>query len=160
MKKLFILMMLAGAVAATQSTSAQVHINVNIGNQPQWGPHGYSYERARYYYLPEINAYYDVRNGTYIYQNRRSWVTTRTLPLQYRNVNLYNTYKVVINDRNPWRYNAMHQNRYNRYRNDHSQVSIRDYAYRNSNNQRDKNGYRDDHRNRDYARDRNDRGRH
>ncbi|SDD68454.1 hypothetical protein [Niabella drilacis] len=160
MKKLFILMMLAGGMAATQPISAQVHISVNIGNQPQWGPYGYNYNQARYYYLPEINVYYDVYNKTYIYQDRRSWVTTRSLPRQYGNVNLYNTYKVVINNRNPWRDNAVHQNRYSRYRNDHTQVSIRDYAYRNNNNRKDKNSYRNDPHNRDYAHDRDNRRRY
>ena len=156
MKKLFILMMLAGGVAATQPISAQVNINVNIGSQPQWGPYGYN--QARYYYLPEINVYYDVYNKTYTYQDRRSWITTRTLPRQDGNINLYNTYKVVLNNNTPWRDNAVHQNRYNRYRTDHTQVSIRDYAYRS--NKRDKNAYGNDHRNRDYAHGRNDRGRH
>ncbi|WP_018628249.1 hypothetical protein [Niabella aurantiaca] len=149
-------MMLAGGMAATQPISAQVNIRVNIGTQPQWGPYGYN--QARYYYLPEINVYYDVYNRTYIYQDRRSWVTTRNLPRQYGNINLYNTYKVVINDKNPWRDNTVHQNRYNRYRNNHTQVSIRDYAYRG--NKREKNVYENDRRNRNYAQDRSNKRRY
>ncbi len=150
MKKLFIVMMLVSGMAAVQSANAQVNINVNIGNQPQWGPHGYN--QVRYYYLPEINAYYDVYNRTYIYQDRRSWVTVRQLPRQFANINLYNTYKVVINTPNPWRDNIAHRNRYDRYRYDHTQVSIRDYAYRS--NKRDKGTYDRVNRNRDYAHDR------
>ncbi|MCF3107928.1 hypothetical protein LL912_03970 [Niabella sp. CC-SYL272] len=156
MKKLFIVMMLVSGMAAVQPAGAQVHINVNIGNQPQWGPYGYN--QARYYYLPEINAYYDVYNRTYIYQDRRSWVTTRQLPRRFANINLYNTYKVVINTTDPWRDNRFHRNRYDRYRYDHTQVSIRDYAYRND--KRDKNVYRNNHGNRNYAHSRNDRGRY
>lgn len=147
MKRLLFLAMLAIGMAAVYPANAQVNIRINIGNQPQWGPYGYN--QARYYYLPEMNVYYDIANRTYIYQERRSWVTSRILPRQYGSINLYNTYKVVMNNNTPWRDNAAHQNRYTRYRNNHTQVSIRDYAYRN--NKRDKSAYENDRRNRDYA---------
>ncbi|MBZ4191770.1 hypothetical protein [Niabella beijingensis] len=151
MKKVFFLFALVAGLATAQLAQAQVNVNINIGSQPQWGPYGYN--QARYYYLPEINVYYDIYNKTYVYQNRRSWVTTRTLPRQYRNVNLYNTYKVVLNSNTPWRNNSTHIRQYNRYGQDRTQVSIRDYAYRN--NRRSEVTERRNDRSRDYANSRN-----
>jgi hypothetical protein len=38
---------------------SQVSVNVNIGSPPLWGPSGYS--NIDYYYLPDVQAYYDIR---------------------------------------------------------------------------------------------------
>jgi len=40
------------------SAKAQISVHVNLGIPPQWGPEGYS--DVRYYYLPDVEAYYDV----------------------------------------------------------------------------------------------------
>lgn len=150
MKKVLYLAAVVLGMAFHQMTNAQVNISINIGNQPQWGPYGYN--TARYYYLPELNMYYDIQNRKYIYQERRAWVTSRTLPYQYRNFNLYNTYKVVVNTTKPWNSNTVHQRAYARYKNDRSQVSIRDYQVRN-NRSNDRRVVTPNHnsRNRDYV---------
>ena len=75
---------------------AQVSVNVNIGSPPAWGPVGYS--SVDYYYLPDIQAYYDIRATQFIYFGGGKWIRSRNLPNQYRNYNLYNGYKVVLND--------------------------------------------------------------
>lgn len=75
---------------------AQVSIQVNIGNPPSWGPAGYS--NVDFYYLPDIEAYYDIRAGQFIYFNFGQWTRSRYLPRQYRNYNLYSGYKVILND--------------------------------------------------------------
>ena len=75
---------------------AQVSVNVNIGTPPAWGPAGY--DDVRYYYLPDIETYYDVNASDYVYINDGKWVRTRSLPTRYRNYNLYNEYKVVLTD--------------------------------------------------------------
>lgn len=139
MKKLFSLAAVITVLAISQVAGAQVNVHINIGSQPQWGPSGYNY--ARYYYLPEINAYYDITNRTYIIYNRRRWVTVRNLPRQYRNFDLYRTYKVVVNTNRPWSNNPVHLRNYSRYKTDYSQVNIRDYNSRHNN--RNNNGYND-----------------
>lgn len=154
MKKFFLFTLLTAGIVTTQFANAQVSINVNIGNQPQWGPHGYN--QARYYYIPELNMYYDVFNRSYIYQSRRSWTQSRTLPVLYRNFDFYNTYKVVVNSNSPWKNNPVHRRNYARYRYDRSQVSIRDHHYRNQRNrghdryENSNNGYRDHSYDRNY----------
>lgn len=78
------------------SAQAQVSVNVNIGNPPQWGPVGYS--EARYYYLPDVEAYYDIQTAMFIYYTGGAWIHRTYLPQRYRNYDLYSGYKVVMTD--------------------------------------------------------------
>ena len=91
--KLFVfgmMLLLAGSV------QGQLSVRVNIGTPPQWGPSGYN--NVNYYYLPDIESYYDVRNSTFIYYSGNRWIHSRNLPARYRNYDLYGGYKVVMND--------------------------------------------------------------
>ncbi|WP_346238019.1 hypothetical protein ABDK00_002980 [Niabella insulamsoli] len=125
MKKFTIVALVLVGFAFSQQAAAQVRVNINIGNQPGWGPVGYNY--ARYYYLPEANAYYDVNAARFMYLQRGRWVTSRYLPSAYRGVNLYNTYKVVVNrSYAPYRDNRSDWMRYGKYRSFHNQSIIRD----------------------------------
>lgn len=81
---------------ASSAIHAQVSVSVNIGTAPSWGPVGYS--DVNYYYLPDVEAYYDIRATQFIYFNGGRWTRSRYLPGQYRNYDLYNGYKVVLND--------------------------------------------------------------
>jgi hypothetical protein len=76
--------------------NAQVSVTVNLGSPPQWGPSGYS--NIRYYYLPEIECYYDIQSAKFIYFNGVGWVYRAYLPTKYRNYDLYRGYKVVMTD--------------------------------------------------------------
>lgn len=75
---------------------AQVVVRTYIGSPPPWGPAGYN--EVRYYYLPDVEAYYDVKSSRFIYYNGGKWVHKKYLPGQYRNYDLYNGYKVVMTD--------------------------------------------------------------
>lgn len=75
---------------------AQVSVSVNIGTPPMWGPVGYS--SVQYYYLPDVEAYYDVRQSMFIYYSGGAWIHRVTLPSQYRSYDLYGGYKVVMTD--------------------------------------------------------------
>jgi hypothetical protein len=81
---------------ASNSMHSQVSISVNLGMQPSWGPVGYS--SVNYYYLPDVQAYYDVRSTQFIYLNGGTWIRSSHLPRQYRNYDLNRGYKVVLND--------------------------------------------------------------
>jgi len=78
------------------ATQAQVSVNVNLGTQPLWGPVGYS--EVQYYYLPDVEAYYDVPSSNFIYLDRGIWVHRTYLPTRYRHYDLYHGYKVVMTD--------------------------------------------------------------
>ncbi|HEX8515522.1 MAG TPA: hypothetical protein VF868_04930 [Bacteroidia bacterium] len=75
---------------------AQVSVNVNIGTPPQWGPVGYT--DVRYYYLPDIECYYDVHTTMFVYNSGGVWLHRAHLPSHYSHYDLYDGYKVIIND--------------------------------------------------------------
>ena len=112
MKRLILLFVLtAGAGLVSRS---QVSINVNIGVQPVWGPVGYDY--VEYYYMPDIEVYYDVPHGRYVYWDQGRWLFSAQLPARCRNYDIYNGYKVVINEPRAYLHFSDHRSRYGRYR--------------------------------------------
>lgn len=125
MKKLILSAVLLVSCFAIKTASAQVSVSlgVNIGSQPAWGPVGYDY--ANYYYMPDIDTYYDVPTHQYVYFDNNIWVHRAYLPVRYSHYNLYNGYKVVINDRNPWLRHGYYRTQYAGYRGRHDQVIIR-----------------------------------
>jgi hypothetical protein len=120
---------------------AQVSINVNIGTPPSWGPAGYS--DAAYYYLPDVEAYYDIRASQFIYFGRGGWIRASFLPRQYRNYDLYHGYKVVLNDyhgNRPYTYFRNHKMKYYKGYRGNPQRAIRD-DYNNRRDYDDRNDY-------------------
>ncbi len=102
---------------------AQVSVNINIGRQPAWGPVGYDY--VDYYYLPDYDVYYDVPRGLFVYYDYGRWTFAASLPARYGSYNLYNSYKVVVNEHNPWLRNNYYHSHYEGYRGRHQDI-IRD----------------------------------
>ena len=95
---------------AAGSTQAQISVRLNLGTPPAWGPVGYN--ETRYYYLPDVEAYYDVESSMFIYHEGRNWVHRSYLPTRYRNYDLYGGYKVPMNN---YRGNTPYAN-FNEYR--------------------------------------------
>lgn len=126
MKKLLFIAALFFGCLTTKIADAQVgfHVSVNIGSQPAWGPVGYSH--AEYYYMPDIDAYYDVPAHQYVYFENNVWVHNGNLPPRYANFDRYHSYKVVVNQRNPWERDGDFRNRYAAYRGRRDQQIIRD----------------------------------
>lgn len=124
MKKLFYLSFMLIGLFFVQPSNAQVNVNINVGSQPLWGPVGYDY--VRYYYLPEADVYYNVASRKYTYFQGNRWVTKSKLPGRYKNFDVYRTYKVVINDRDPWRHHKSNRSRYGHYASHRNQHIIRD----------------------------------
>lgn len=109
MKKIGFALILLMSVFA----QAQVSINVNIGTPPNWGPQGN--DNSRYYYLPDIDTYYDVAQSQFIYDNNGRWIRENRLPSKYRQYDLYGGYKVVLNDYRgdaPYTYHKKHRTNY------------------------------------------------
>lgn len=96
-------------------TQGQVSVNVNIGTVPDWGPAGY--RNMEYYYLPDIQSYYDVRASQFIYFGGGKWVRSGRLPRHHRNYDLYTGHKVVLTDyhgRTPYIYYDKHRVKYHK----------------------------------------------
>jgi hypothetical protein len=126
MKKLrIILIFLTLFLIHTSFTSAQVSINFNISSQPLWGPVSYDY--VEYYYLPEYDIYYNAPKAQFVYMLDNRWLFSSRLPYQYRNIDLYSTFKVVINEPKPYLRNDHYADYYKHYKHEHSkQELIRD----------------------------------
>jgi len=115
MKKLILFAaVLMVSLLSINNVKAQVSLNVNIGQQPVWGPTGY--DHVDYYYFPDIDAYYYVPTSQYIYSNGGRWVWVRSLPSQFRNFDLYKAYKVVVNEPKPYLRNNVYVAKYSKFK--------------------------------------------
>ncbi|WP_201982714.1 hypothetical protein [Hymenobacter rubidus] len=84
----------AFALLATPAAQAQVGVNINIG-APAWGPQvPYG---TQYYYIPEIDGYYDLYNQQYIVYQDGYWVP---LPELY-GYDPYQFHPVIVDYRGP-----------------------------------------------------------
>ena len=96
-------------------SQAQVSINVNFGTPPVWAPA----ERVevQYYYLPDIDCYYDVPSAMFIYIRNGKWFRSASLPYRYRNYNLRGGQVVYLTDyrgNSPYIYHSKHREKYHR----------------------------------------------
>ncbi|UAY56797.1 hypothetical protein [Arachidicoccus terrestris] len=142
MKKFIIIMSVMAGVLFMGKTQAQINISINIGSQPAWGPTGYNH--VDYYYLPDINAYYNVATAQYIYWRGNKWRFANRLPNHYRNYNIYNSYKVVVNRQNPYLNNQYDVQHYSHYKGRTGQPMLRDdrrYTSMHNNNYNNYKGY-------------------
>lgn len=117
---LFFVMGLANPASAQ---NININVNINLDKQPSWGPSGYDY--AEFYYMPDLNIYYDVINSLFYYYSGGAWTSNQYLPYGYRKYDFYNMYKVVINERQPWLNNKTHKKSYSHYKGDKTQEPIR-----------------------------------
>ena len=142
MKKIIIIMSVFAGVLFAGATKAQINISINIGSQPDWGPSGYNH--VDYYYLPDINTYYNVTTAEYIYLTGNKWHFAKRLPNRFSSYNIYNAYKVVVNRPYPYQNNTYDIQHYGQYKNYHPQPMLRDNkaykAMRNNGNHYGNNG--------------------
>jgi len=93
---------------------------------PQWAPPYYN--GARYYYLPDIECYYDVYTREFIFLNNARWIYSPYIPSIYPDFNLNNCFVVVVksNIYQPWMHHQYYISHFPRYyyRNyyDHSNI--------------------------------------
>lgn len=109
------LMLFAGGYS-NKASAQNVHVNINI-NIPAWAPYYENQSQVRYYYLPDIECYYDVRHGEFVYLNDGVWIFSRFLPPAYAWFNLNNCYIVALDHRvyEPWRHFHYYVAHYPRY---------------------------------------------
>ncbi len=55
-----------------------------------------SFTKARYYYYPNLQAYFDTRRAVFIYKQDGAWITSETMAPNYRGYSLKNTIFVTI----------------------------------------------------------------
>lgn len=52
----------------------------------------------RYYYYPNLEAYFDLKSKKYIYKDGEQWVSANNIPPNYRGYSVYNKYYVILTD--------------------------------------------------------------
>jgi hypothetical protein len=141
MKKLLLTtMVVTGALLFTSESKAQVRIgvNVNIGTRPSWGLPGN--HAGDYYYMPEIDTYYDIPHRQFIYLQGNNWVFASELPNWYRGYDLNRGYKVMVNEPRPYLRGNVYRSRYSNYYDNYHRKNV---IVRGRDNDRNNNG-RDD----------------
>ncbi len=108
-----VLLILCTGLFTVGPIQAQVSLNMNISAQALWGPVGYDY--VEYYYLPEIDVFYYVPTRQFICPNGYQWAFSPGLPPRYR-VDLYSTYKVVVNQPKPYLHHEIYVTKYGKYK--------------------------------------------
>jgi hypothetical protein len=119
-----LLLILAVFLSNTVDAQLRINLNFNVDRQPVWGPTGY--DHVEYYYLPDIGVYYNVPQQKYYYNERGRWISRSTLPSRYHGFDLYNSYKVVLNEPAPYRNDNKYREQYASYKGRHDQQVIRD----------------------------------
>jgi hypothetical protein len=99
-------------------------VGVNINDQPMWGPTGY--DRADFYYIPDIDSYYSVSERQYIYKDGSEWRHAASLPSSYGTYDPYHSYKVVVNEERPYQNNNNHRAKFGTFKGMRDQPVIRD----------------------------------
>ena len=119
-------LVLIAVVLLSSAAVAQLRINLgfNVDRQPIWGPVGY--DHAEYYYLPDIEAYYNVPQHRFYYNEGGRWVGRSSLPSRFGKVDLYHAHKVVMNEKEPWTNHSTYKDKYASYKGQHDQQPIRD----------------------------------
>ena len=84
-------------------------------NSPTWGPSYYA--GARYYYFPDIEAYYDLASRDFIFLNNGQWIFVQNLSPFYSNFDLHSSFIIIINRGvyQPWMHHHYYNSHYPRY---------------------------------------------
>ncbi len=107
------LVLLVALFAVTISSKAQVSIGVSIGTPPVWAPA--APVEVQYYYLPDIQVYYDVPGRAYIYFSNNRWCRAAALPPRYNGYDLYHGHTVYLSDyrgNRPYEFYREHREKY------------------------------------------------
>jgi hypothetical protein len=114
----------AGITISSIKCAGAMYGSDNISDQPVWGPTGY--DHADFYYIPDIDCYYSVSEHQYIYREGSAWIHGASLPSRYNGYDPYHSYKVVVNEKQPYQNHDTHQTKYAAYKGKQDQPVIRD----------------------------------
>jgi hypothetical protein len=55
-------------------------------------------DNIRYYYYPNLEAYFDLKHRVYIYKVNGVWIQKQAIPANYRGYSMYNKRYVILSD--------------------------------------------------------------
>jgi len=107
--------MFTGCTVFSTMTPTTTVVQETTYSNPQWAPP--YYPGARYYYLPDIECYYDLSANEFIYLYDGQWNYSRTIPYMYSNFQLDNCFTVVLSTEvyRPWLHHQYYVSHYPRY---------------------------------------------
>jgi hypothetical protein len=114
----FIIVFLISFSGCTSADYASEDLEVNTNViVPAWAPPYDDIRLVRYYYLPDIEVYYDVWNREFAYLQDGNWMFTSSFPQLYAGFDLYNCFVVVLDNRvyEPWMHHHYYVSHYPRY---------------------------------------------
>ena len=113
---LFTVILLLGMSPANPVKAQHASININI-EIPSWAPYYEYRDQVRYYYIPDIECYYDLRTREFVYMQDGVWFFSRFLPPAYAWFNLNNCFVVALDHRvhQPWRHFHYYVSHYPRF---------------------------------------------
>lgn len=100
-------------VSVSVSINAPVHRVYESEYRHVHSPSCGHYESVEYYYYPEIEAYFNIHSGVYIYYTSNGWVRSRHLPSYCNHYDVRRGYRVALD---------YHGNRPYTYFNDHKRM--------------------------------------
>jgi len=108
-----VLLLLLSGLTCCFTTSA-ISGGVRYSN-PSWAPP--YYPGVRYYYIPDIETYYDLSNQDFVYLDNGQWLFSNTLPPMYSGYDLYNGFEIAldINVFQPWMHHHFYLSHYPRF---------------------------------------------
>lgn len=115
-KKISLIAALALSLYGLTGCGPSTYISTGVEYvNPPWGPPYYN--GVRYYYLPDIECYYDLSAQEFIYLNNGQWLFSSTLPPVYGGFDLYNAYVVSLNVSvyQPWLHHQYYVAHYPQY---------------------------------------------
>lgn len=71
--------------------------------------------QLRYYYYPNLEAYFDKQTDIYIFRDKGEWKRDKEIPSGYRGYGLFNKANIAINDyddENPTQFIEKHRKRF------------------------------------------------
>lgn len=107
------LVLLSALIGLAMNSQAQVSVNINVGTPPVWAPNAPA--EVHFYYLPDIEVYYDVPARNYIYLSNGRWIRSASLPGIYRGYDLRRGRTVYLTDYRgdrPYSYYKTHRVKY------------------------------------------------
>ena len=156
MKKLLLIILFVVGGLIPYSSKAQVAFNITIGNPPWWAPHEYAHH-TRYYYIPEIDSYYDASRRGYFINDGNQWEFTVNLPTFYGNVDFASCHRIAVNYYGDEPYTYYNRNRYAYVRSYHPDWGDSGY-YRGHDNGKHKGWYKYHGDDEGYYQERGDKG--
>jgi hypothetical protein len=89
------------AYATERATASEI---VFKKDPPPWAPAHGKRAKVRYYYLPDLEMYYDLVTGRFAYWGGSGWLFSASLPSRFGSYNLHKGNIVVMDftGANPW----------------------------------------------------------